>query len=125
MNKNSGYVSYETLMRNAAVRTETPRSALSDTEKKEILDKRQEDVKYNSSFIMSAINTTGKILNKNLLRRYLLIQNQGAVNMVISFGSAGSSTQGIIIVPAGYYEPYFPPNNDVYVYGSFGYIVEG
>lgn len=48
-------------------------------------------------------------------RGYLLIQNKGAVNVYLKFGSAHSGTEGILIVPGGNWEPPQVPTDAIYL----------
>lgn len=66
-------------------------------------------------------------LNENLDRVYLLVQNNGGLNLYVSFGAPQG---GVRIAPAGYFEiPDNCINNSVYLYTLAGTvnasIVEG
>lgn len=66
-------------------------------------------------------------ISANQNRVYLLIQNQGAINVFVSFGAPQGAT---IIAPNGSYElNQYCPNNAVYIFTSTGtcncVVVEG
>lgn len=68
-------------------------------------------------------------LPANISRAYLLIQNLGTDFVLVKFGSAISSTEGIQIVPGGNYEPNSPSLSAVYMKSNSGtqpiMIIEG
>ena len=77
-------------------------------------------IAFAQSFYKAPVETTATvtstlILPQNNLRRYLLIQNKGAVNIIIKFGSVQSGTEGIIIPSGGNYEPSVVPMGALYM----------
>lgn len=55
--------------------------------------------------VVSATVTSTKFMDQNTNRNYLLIQNNGATNVTVTFGAAQSGSEGIVIPPGGSYEP--------------------
>ncbi len=69
------------------------------------------------------------VLNANVERNYLLIQNNGGSDVFVNFGSKASLT-GIKIVSGGNYEPTVVPVDSVYLTSNTGFtnlcaVVEG
>ncbi len=55
--------------------------------------------------VVTATVTSTKFMDQNTNRNYLLIQNNGATNVTVTFGAAQTGSEGIIIPPGGSYEP--------------------
>ncbi len=55
--------------------------------------------------VVTATVTSTKFMDQNTNRNYLLIQNNGATNVTVTFGAAQNGSEGIIIPPGGSYEP--------------------
>lgn len=70
--------------------------------------------------VVSATTTSTLALATNKDRRYLLIQNNGAVTVYVKFGSAHSGTEGVWIVAGGNYEPYKAPLESIYLKSASG-----
>ncbi len=51
----------------------------------------------------------------NQSRGYLLIQNNGATNIIVKFGSTISASEGTVIQPGGSYEPSVMPIESVWI----------
>lgn len=77
----------------------------------------------------TATTTSTKLVNANTARNYLIIQNLGATNVLVKFGSAHSASEGITIFPGGNYEPFMVPTGDIYFKAASGtpaiVIIEG
>lgn len=61
-------------------------------------------------------------------RAYLLVQNNGAADMYVTFGQNADATNGVVIVPGGNYEPFYVPTNSVNVFSTgvlVGILIEG
>lgn len=63
---------------------------------------------------VTVTGTSTQILAKNSLRTYLIIVNNGAVPVIVKFGSVQTAGEGISIPAGGNYEPYKTPSNSVY-----------
>lgn len=80
--------------------------------------------------VVTATTTSTLVLSKNLDRKYLLIQNNGATAVSVKFKSAHVAAEGLVI-PAngGSYEMLKAPTDVVYLKASAGtdsvVIVEG
>jgi hypothetical protein len=62
------------------------------------------DQMYVKQQLTSTITTTStQILAFNADRKYLLIQNNGATNIIVKFNSVQSASEGIVITPGGSY----------------------
>lgn len=73
--------------------------------------------------------TSIQILQANLNRVYLLVQNNSTANMYIVFNNNANLFNGLIIAAGGNYEPYVAPFSGIYVIGTVaglnGVIIEG
>lgn len=65
--------------------------------------------------VVTATTTSTVALAENKERRYLLIQNNGAVTVYVKFGAAHSGTEGVWIIAGGNYEPFQAPLESIYV----------
>lgn len=65
---------------------------------------------------VTASVTSTLVLAANSFRQYLMIQNNGATNVIVKFGSAQTGTEGLVI-PAngGSYEMNKPATDAVYL----------
>lgn len=71
---------------------------------------------FGAPLAVSATVTSTSVKAKNTLRTYLLIQNTGALPVVVKFGSVqNSATDGIVIPAGGNYEPFLAPANSVWI----------
>jgi hypothetical protein len=70
---------------------------------------------YGPPHTVTVNGTSTQYLPQNGLRTYLIIQNNGSVNIIVKFGSVQTSTEGLVIVPGGNYEPIWAPANSVYI----------
>lgn len=73
--------------------------------------------------------TSLQVLQANLSRVYLLIQNNSAGTMYVVFNNNANIVAGIQIPAGGNYEPYIAPYSGIYIIGSAvtlaGVAVEG
>lgn len=63
----------------------------------------------------SATTTSTLALAKDNARKYLLIQNTGANDILVKFDSAHSASEGIKIIAGGNYEPLIAPTSAIYI----------
>ena len=81
----------------------------------------------NQPFI--AQTTSIQILQANLSRVYLLIQNNSAGIMYLVFNNSANLFNGVQIPSGGNYEPYIAPFSGIYIIGSAvnlnGVVIEG
>lgn len=88
-----------------------------------------EGVALSQQKAFTASTTSSKALDAQKYRKYLLIQNQGSVDIYVKFRGASTSSEGIIISAGGNYEPERPPKEAVYIESASGtptvWIVEG
>lgn len=78
---------------------------------------------YASTFSRSSATvttTSAMVVDKDPFREYLLIQNNGASNVLVKMDSAHSASEGIVIVPGGNYEPFVAPTNAIYLKAASG-----
>lgn len=71
---------------------------------------------------ISVGTTSTKVSDLERQRKYLLIQNNGQADLYVKLDSAHTGTEGIRIIPGGYWEPINPPINSVYMKSGFGSI---
>lgn len=74
----------------------------------------------------TATVTSTLIVPYNSFRKYLLIQNKGAVDIYAKFKTAQTGVEGIKIVAGGNYEPYLAPKDKLYLEtasGTSAYVV--
>lgn len=65
---------------------------------------------------MTATTSSTQVLAQNNLRTYLLIQNTGAVGVIVKVATATQSAgEGILIPSGGSYEPINAPFNAVWL----------
>lgn len=64
---------------------------------------------------VTATTTAAQALPYQAGRKYLLIQNKGAVQVVLTWNGAGSGTEGIAIPAGGSWEPVVIPVNSLWV----------
>lgn len=78
---------------------------------------------------VSITNTSTQILDINLKRSYLLIQNKGSANVYIKFNTAHSGIEGVKIIPGGNWESEIPPTSLAFAKAESGTnlltIIEG
>lgn len=68
-----------------------------------------------SGLTTATVTTTSALLvAADPQRNYLIIQNNGATNVIVKFGSIQSASEGIIIPPGGNYEPFKGFRNSVF-----------
>lgn len=72
--------------------------------------------------VVSVTGTSTKFLDQNSARNYLLIQNNGAANITVTFGAAQTGSEGIIIPPGGSYEPIKGFYDAVYLKSASGTV---
>lgn len=81
----------------------------------------------NNPFI--AGTTSIQVLQANLSRIYLLIQNNSAGTMYLVFNNSANRFNGVQIPAGGNYEPYIAPYSGIYILGSVanlaGVAIEG
>lgn len=76
--------------------------------------------KENKTAITNQIGPTVTVastqyLAQNLNRNYLLIQNNGATNVIVKFGSVQAGTEGVQIAPGLSYNPIAVPPDAVFI----------
>lgn len=71
-------------------------------------------VNFSSPLAVTATTTSAKALDINNKRKYLLIQNKGAVTVYVSVATQPAS-QGIQLAAGGSYEPNEAPINEIWV----------
>lgn len=76
------------------------------------------DTAYKITPTMSSV----RVLQYNKSRRYLLIQNNGASGIIVSFGKSAFRNDGINIPSGGFYEPFYCPVNSVNVKTEMGAV---
>lgn len=64
---------------------------------------------------VTATVTSTQILAQRSERNYLIIQNKGSVAVLVKFGGAHSSTEGVSIPAGGNYEPYRVPSDSIFI----------
>lgn len=69
---------------------------------------------------VNATTTSTKVLNADVGRNYLIIQNNGSASVIVKFGSVQSGSEGIVIIAGGNYEPVKAITNSVYVKSASG-----
>jgi len=69
---------------------------------------------------LNATITSTKILSRNDLRTYLLIQNVGTDTIIVKFNSVQSGSEGIQIPAGGNYEPVLTPKDSVWIESASG-----
>jgi hypothetical protein len=81
----------------------------------------------NTPFI--AGTTSIQVLQGNIARDYLLIQNKSAGNMWVVFNQSATQFAGVLIEAGGYYEPYSAPWSSINILGAAanlnGVCIEG
>lgn len=84
---------------------------------------------YAPAVAYSATGTSGKALNANFNRKYLLVVNEGSQTVYVKVDAAHSGTEGVPIVAGGAWEPIVAPVNSLYIKSASGTqtisIVEG
>lgn len=68
----------------------------------------------------SITTSSTQILAKNINRRCLMVVNKGSTNIYIKFDSVHSSTEGIMLVPTGSWEPDNVPTNSIFMESASG-----
>lgn len=68
----------------------------------------------------NATTTSAKVLNADLERKYLLIQNRGVDSIYLKIESAHSGTEGIVISAGGNYESEMPIYNEIWLKSASG-----
>ena len=56
-----------------------------------------------------------QVLVNNINRRYLLVQNNSAATIYLSFSNKANTFDGLKIISGGYYEPFIIPRSAVYL----------
>lgn len=84
-------------------------------------------VKTQSTVTATTTSTLAVATNKK--RSYLMLVNNGAVNVLVKLGSAHAGSEGISIVAGGYYEPVVAPRDSIYLKSTSStasvFILEG
>ena len=74
-----------------------------------------------AQFAFTGQGTPQQALPQNLRRRYLIVQNVGAVDAYLGFGSGATEGQGLIIIPGGnYLADYACPTDAIFLYFAGG-----
>jgi hypothetical protein len=76
---------------------------------------RANQVLFGPPHTVTVNGTSTQYLPANTLRTYLIIQNAGAVNVIVKFGGVQTGSEGVVIGPGGNYEPIKAPANSVYM----------
>lgn len=63
----------------------------------------------------TATTTSAQAMPAAIDRKYLLVQNKGAVSVYLKFDSAHSANEGVVIVAGGNYEVLKAPTNAIYI----------
>jgi hypothetical protein len=80
------------------------------------LTARANQVLFGPPHVVGITATSTAIRPKNSLRTYLIIQNIGALPVVVKFGSIqDDATDGVVIPAGGNYEPFLAPANSVWI----------
>jgi hypothetical protein len=79
-------------------------------------------------FVQFAV-VAAALVQEQQWRRYFLIQNRGANNLLVGFGWVPTTDNALVLLPGQAYEPYVVPINAVYCLGAgagtFGLIIFG
>lgn len=63
----------------------------------------------------TATTTSAKVLELNIKRTYMIIQNTGSNPIILTVNNAPVSTEGLVIGVGGNFEPALPIHNSVWL----------
>ncbi len=75
----------------------------------------QDSIYMKQQLVVTVTTGSTKEMDENLLRKYLLIQNNGTTNVIVKLASTQSGSEGVVIVPGGNWEPSKAPTSALYM----------